>query len=494
MAVEYHGDVVVMGGWIPNGPTLDAVTSNRVFALRNGTWAELPPLNHARAAGAAAVVGDKIVVAGGQANHQLVPQTEVFDGTRWTDVAPIPTPRDHLAAVSDGQAFYAIGGRALSADKNIGALERYDPATDHWTELPAMPTPRGGLGATLVGSRIVTLGGEAPTSVFNSMEVFDLNTNVWSKLPPMRTPRHGLAVLSIGTTVYAVDGAGAPGHVDSTHISEAVDMGAFPTASPWRTLPDATIARQQVAATTFNGSLWIFGGLTGNGTSATAQAWSYDPTISQWSSGVPDLPLPLHHASAVVYRGQMVVIGGWSPYGSATDAFVSNRVYALRGAKWIELPPLHHARAAGAATVVGDKIVVTGGQANHRLVPQTEVFDGTRWKDVKPIPTPRDHLSAVSDGTYVYTVGGRMLSSDRNSGAVERYDPGSNTWTKLPGLPTPRGDLGAALVGRRLVTIGGESPTAVFGTVEALDLTTNSWFALPAMKTPRHGMAVLAVG
>jgi non-specific serine/threonine protein kinase len=494
MAVEYHGDIVVMGGWVPNGPTLDAVTSNRVFALRSGTWIELPPLNHARAAGAAAVVGDKIVVAGGQANHQLVPQTEVFDGTRWTDVAPIPTPRDHLTAVSDGKAFYAIGGRALSADKNIGALERYDPATDHWTALPPMPTPRGGLGATLVNNRIVTLGGEAPTSVFNSMEVFDLTTNAWSKLPPMRTPRHGLAVLSIGSTVYAIDGARAPGHVDSSSTAEAVDMGAFPTASPWRTQTDAPLARQQVAATTFNGTLWVFGGLTGNGTGATPQAWGYDPTISQWSSGVPDLPLALHHASAVVYRGQMVVIGGWSPYGSATDAYVSNRVYALRGGKWVELPALHHARAAGAAAVVGDKIVVTGGQANHRLVPQTEVFDGTRWKDVKPIPTPRDHLSAVSDGTYVYTVGGRMLSSDHNSGAVERYDPKSNTWTKLPSLPTPRGDLGAALVGHRLVTLGGESPTGVFGTVEALDLTTNTWFTLPPMKTPRHGMAVLTIG
>ncbi|WAM19485.1 hypothetical protein [Rhodococcus sp. JS3073] len=34
-------------------------------------------------------------------------------------------------------------------------------------------------------------------------------------------------------------------------------------------------------------------------------------------------------------------------------------------------------RAAGAAAVVGDKIVVTGGQTNGKLVPNTEVFDDT---------------------------------------------------------------------------------------------------------------------
>ncbi|HZR12248.1 MAG TPA: kelch repeat-containing protein [Acidimicrobiia bacterium] len=493
IAVDYHGEIVVMGGWVPDGPTLDATTSDRVFALRGGSWVELPHMNHARAAGAAAVVDDRIVVTGGQANHLLVPQTEVFDGTRWTDVAPMPTPRDHLAAASDGRYLYAVGGRALSADKNFAALERYDPSTNQWTELPPMPTARGGLGAAVVGNRLVTLGGEAPTSVYGTVEVFDLTTGTWSKLTPMRTPRHGLAVLSVGTTLYAFDGAGAPGHVDSLATAESVDLRAFPNASPWRALPDAPIARQQVASTTFQGTLWIFGGLVGDGTTSTAKALGYDPTISTWEAG-PDLPLALNHATAVVDRGEIVVIGGWVPSGSSTDAIVSDRVFALRGGSWVELPHLNHARAAGAAAVVGDRVVVTGGQANHRLVRETEVFDGTRWRDVAPMPTPRDHLAAASDGRYVYAVGGRMLSSDKNSGAVERYDPASDTWTKLPSMPTPRGDLGAVLVGHRLVTLGGESPTSVYGNVEALDLTTRTWSALPPMRTPRHGMAVLAVG
>ena len=39
------------------------------------------------------------------------------------------------------------------------------------------------------------------------------------------------------------------------------------------------------------------------------------------------------------------------------------------------------------------------------------------------MPTPREHLAAVSDGTYVYAVGGRFLSADKNSAALERFDP-----------------------------------------------------------------------
>ena len=145
-------------------------------------------------------------------------------GTKWTDVAAMPTPRDHLAAAANGRYFYAVGGRALSADKNLGAVERYDPAANQWTRLPALPTPRGGLGAALVGSRLVTLGGESPTSVFNTVEVLDLTTNTWTTLPPMKTARHGMAVLAAGNTVYAIDGALAPGHTDSVSTNEAVDV------------------------------------------------------------------------------------------------------------------------------------------------------------------------------------------------------------------------------------------------------------------------------
>ena len=65
-------------------PTTVAEASNKVFAFRDGKWAELPGLQHARAAPAAAVVDDKLVVVGGQNDKQLVPQTEVFDGESWT--------------------------------------------------------------------------------------------------------------------------------------------------------------------------------------------------------------------------------------------------------------------------------------------------------------------------------------------------------------------------------------------------------------------------
>ena len=216
---------------------------------------------------------------------------------------------------------------------------------------------------------------------------------------------------------------------------------------------------------------------------------SYDPATGAWQPQ-PPLPIPLHHATAAAYRGEVVVIGG----ASETLAEASNKVFAFRDGKWVELPALQHARAAAAAAVVGDKLVVVGGQNDKQLVAPTEVFDGQAWTQAADLPTPREHLAAVSDGVYVYTVGGRNLSSDENSAAFERFDPASGNWEKLADMPTARGSYGAAFIEGRIVAVGGEEPTRVLATVEMYDIANGKWTHGGADQYSGHGQVVAAVG
>jgi non-specific serine/threonine protein kinase len=264
------------------------------------------------------------------------------------------------------------------------------------------------------------------------------------------------------------------------------------TASAWRPLRSMPTARQNMPNAVLDGTVWVVGGVE-PGEKGSRKLEGYDPVINSWKAG-PELPVRLHHEMAVAYKGQLVVIGGWIPKGSDLSAEVSNRVFALRGGSWVELPHLAKARAAAAAAVVGDKIVVVGGQANEKLVPTTEVFDGKKWTTGADIPSPREHLAAVSDGHYLYAVGGRRLTSAANSPALERYDPAANSWQRLPDMPTARGGLGAAIAGGSIYAIGGETPTDVFGTVESYDIARKSWSSGPKMRTPRHGITAAAIG
>ncbi|MGK2881530.1 MAG: Kelch repeat-containing protein [Mycobacterium sp.] len=483
MAVTWNGNPVVLGGSETNGDATD-----RVWRMINSRWVELPQLLQPRSAGAAAVVGDNIIVTGGVgADGELLNTTEIFDGGTWRLAAELPTPRQLLGAASDGDRVYVVGGRGADAD--LAVVEVYDPATNAWSTLPNLAQPRSDLGVTVADGRLVAVGGLSNDQVLKSVVAFDLSGMTWDELPDMGTARHGMAVASVDAKVYAIGGSSDSGDDNVLSTAESVELlpRKLQPADKWRSLPDGPTARLMMASTVLDGKIWVIGGMIHGRTLQTVE--TFDPQTGTWTSQ-PPIPIPIHHATAAVFRGEVVVIGGTSDQ----LAEASNKVFVFRGGTWTELPSLTHARAAAAATVVGDKIIVVGGQNAKELIPQTEVFDGTSWSDAANMPTPREHLSAVTDGTYVYTLGGRFLSSDKNSGAFERFDPASGEWVTLTDMPTPRGSYGAAFIDGRIVAVGGEEPTRVLDTVEMYDIAEEEWSELTPIPVALHGETVAAVG
>jgi serine/threonine protein kinase/N-acetylneuraminic acid mutarotase len=486
MSVTWKDTPVVLGGWRTEG-TDSKVATDRVWRVVSSRWAELPPLMQPRAAAAAAVVDDRIIVTGGvDADGKLLNSTEIFDGNSWTLGAPMPTPRQLLGATSDGKLVYAVGGTNGTTD--LAAVEAYDPAADTWTPMPALSKGRSDFGVAVTDARLVAVGGTSSGEVLKSVAALDLTTATWTELPDMGVARHGLAVAAVRETVYAVGGSTAFADGQVTTTAEALKLAPRkpqPVAQ-WRLLRDAPTARLMMASTVLDGKIWVAGGMREGETLETVE--SYDARTGEWQTH-PPLPTPLHHATAATYRGEVVVIGG----ASETIAEASNRVFAFRDGKWAELPPLQHARAASAAAVVDDKLVVVGGQNDKQLVAQTEVFDGKSWTQAADLPTPREHLAAVSDGVYVYTLGGRNLSADENSAVFERFDPESGKWDTLTAMPTPRGSYGAAFIDGRIVAVGGEESTRVLATVEMYDIADGKWTTLAPINIPVHGEVVAAV-
>ncbi|OBF88006.1 protein kinase [Mycobacterium sp. 852002-51163_SCH5372311] len=487
MAVTWQDNPIVLGG--QRTESGNRVATDKVWRVVNGQWVELPHLLQPRSAGAAAAVGDRIIVTGGVgANGALLNTTEIFDGTAWTLGPPIPTPRQLLAGASDGKLMYAVGGSNGNAD--LTTVEAYDPAAKSWTALAGLPQPRSDLGVAIADGRLVAVGGVSNGEVLKSVSVLDLMAKTWDALPDMASPRHGMAVDAVDKAVYAVGGSTAVGDGQVVATAEVLNLPArkIQPASQWRSLPDAPTARLMMAWAVLNDKIWIMGGLRNGVPLQTVE--SYDPKTGVWQPG-PPLPIPLHHAAAATYRGEVVVLGGESEKNIGNG---TNKVFALRGNNWVELPSLKHARVAPAAAVVGDKLVAVGGQSAKQLVPQTEVFDGSSWKDAADMPTPREHLAAVSDGTYLYAIGGRFLSASKNTAALEQFDPASGKWTKLVGMPTPRGSYGAAYIDGRIVVVGGEEPTQVVNVVEMYDIADKKWSTLTPMPTSRHAEVVATVG
>ena len=225
MLVTYRNRLVLIGGFVSRGG--DSVASAQMLFYDDsiGHWRKGAPLLHARAAAAAAVVDDKIVVIGGRIGpEQLVRETEVFDGKAWHQGAPLPVPGDHLAAASDRDYLYAVGGRKFTPNNNTDVVQRYEPATNRWTTLAALPEPLSGAGAVVVGGRLLVTSGENTTTVVPTVRAYDLtdSTGAWTALPSLPEGRHGLAVAAVGNTLYAIGGSTRPGHTASTNTVNAL--------------------------------------------------------------------------------------------------------------------------------------------------------------------------------------------------------------------------------------------------------------------------------
>jgi non-specific serine/threonine protein kinase len=228
MMVNYQGSLWVIGGFVPRGSNPIAGESARVWILNKDQhgWHAGPALHHARAAAAAAVVGNKIVVAGGRTGDRgkLVGPTEVYDGTSWHDTTAIPIPGDHLGAASDEKYLYVVGGEKLTSADVTAAVQRFNPATSRWTTPTHLQTAATNVGAAVIGGKLITFGGETVGSVLNTVRAYNLATTTWSDLSNLIVARHGMGVAVIGHALYAVGGAGKPGHLDSTRSVQVLRL------------------------------------------------------------------------------------------------------------------------------------------------------------------------------------------------------------------------------------------------------------------------------
>jgi N-acetylneuraminic acid mutarotase len=263
----------------------------------------------------------------------------------------------------------------------------------------------------------------------------------------------------------------------------------------WQVLPPTPTARTEVAVVNHQDKIYLIGGFTPKGISDQVEV--YDPKTRIWSTVAP-LPYPRHHTTAVSTNGRIYVIGGFSS-GMWTPV---NTVYAYDTAKdeWTELAPMPTERGALAAEVIDGKIYAVGGALKKffrlRNTNANEVYDPktNTWKQLAPLPTPRDHLTVSVAHGLLFAIGGRVnVNYNQNLNANEAYDPKSNQWKTRAPLPTARSGITSQYVNGKIFVFGGESGEGTFNENEAYDPKTNQWTTMPPMPKSCHGLGSAVV-
>jgi N-acetylneuraminic acid mutarotase len=229
----------------------------------------------------------------------------------------------------------------------------------------------------------------------------------------------------------------------------------------------------------------------------------YDPDTRRWTQGPPP-PVEMHHFQAVVYEGDIYVVGAWADSYPRENGLSHVYVYDTSEGRWRQgapIPPERRRGSAGAVVRDGKIYVVGGNVGGHgphaTAVAWLDVFDpeaGT-WTAMhtRPAPHPRDHFQAALVDDKLVAVGGRDSGVegfiDSTIAAVDVYDFDTGTWSTWEEAPLPTERAGCTVAARdgEVVITGGEGFGQTWGQTEALNVQTREWRSLGRLNQPRHG-------
>jgi hypothetical protein len=207
-----------------------AVSRWRCGASRHEAWfsagPECPKSGHAPLGSVSVAVLDGRIHPVGGRNTQSVGTHGLYDPAtnRWSDLTPLPQPRDHMGLVTVGGKLFAVAGRFNTFEYNTNLLDVYDRATNSWSSLKPMPTARSGSTVAVLDGKIFVFGGERLGGTFNQAEAYDPVSNVWAELTPMPMSVHGTGAVTVGDTIYIPAGGSLNGGTAQTNGNESFTL------------------------------------------------------------------------------------------------------------------------------------------------------------------------------------------------------------------------------------------------------------------------------
>jgi hypothetical protein len=231
---NHNGKLYGVGGFFSDAGGMWRMRPNvwRLDDLNAPLWYGMTSLPIPNAEGVVFSLGGLMHVIGGRApagtsnrewrDHLDTDRHWVYDDAKdkWESRAPLPRPRNSMAAAVIGDSVYVIGGRTVDGG-NTPSNEVYVPWTDRWQKAAPMPSSRrtpgapqgqSGLAAAVWRKKIYVFGGEwwideETGGVYSDVWEYNPPKDEWRSLAPMPRPRHGLGAVALEDGIYVAGGA-----------------------------------------------------------------------------------------------------------------------------------------------------------------------------------------------------------------------------------------------------------------------------------------------
>ncbi len=308
-------------------------------------------------------------------------------------------------------------------------------------------------------------------------------------------------------TITSKDGSTSRTPINFIGISSVTSTPAsitWPTS--WQSGASSPINRFESHGISYSGKLYLFGGWADSHFNSTQRVDVYDPAANTWKR-LADMKAPETHAGAALDEAHGVIyfVGGdRGKYPSYRTRDVWK--YTIASDAWTKLSvQLPYPASAGAAAVIGNKLHYFGGVKSDRVTNTADHFvldlsnPSSGFKQLAPLPTARDHLSAVALNGSIYAFGGEIGHDKKHDqqNLLHRYNPSTDTWTQLAGAPISKSHAESSAFVRngKIIWAGGQKdPQASTSNVVQFDPSAGKWSTLASLPSARQGTVVQPVG
>lgn len=226
-------------------------------------------------------------------------------------------------------------------------------------------------------------------------------------------------------------------------------------------------------------------------TAVTSTPDLFEPPVvgENWKSLRP-LPQPRAGMAAAAVGLNVYLVGGETAEGVDGQVWV----YHTTNHTWQEAAHKETAVTDASAAELFGEIYVPGGRlADGRPTDIVEAYSPTNdtWRAVVPLPEAIAGALTLTDGSFLYVLGGWNGRDYLQSAYV--YDPGVGEWHRLPDMSHPRANLMGGTMTGDLYAVGGSDSEGDLPVCEYYDLTEETWHDCPDMLSARSGGGAVAI-
>lgn len=225
-AVWTGNEMIVYGGWLPNGQQIPGLNTAASYAPHQDKWKALPSGPEARIKHQGVWTGSKVMFWGGKSSDfggNYSAGVVIYDPSSetWSTVSAVgePSVRTHHSVVWDGTEMIVWGGTYWPGNANYNDGARFNPSTNTWTAVSTVNAPSGRWGHIAVwdGTEMIIIGGENTSNwLLSDAYAYNPTTDVWRTLTFERPFFRSRSLVGIqGRTIYLWHGQDASTKIEA---------------------------------------------------------------------------------------------------------------------------------------------------------------------------------------------------------------------------------------------------------------------------------------